>query len=208
MRFFISYLLIACICFFGCGQKDPVSPSKNASLSSVQNSDDLDLATLGAGCYWCIEAVLLQIDGVESVESGFMGGHVVNPSYEDVCSKKSGHIEVVQVRFDASKLPYEHLLAWFWKLHDPTSWDKQGGDSGPQYRSAIFYHSDAQRDTALASLKAAEKELDAKVVTEVRQLAVFYPAESQHQNYYERNKSRGYCRFVIAPKLEKLGLKK
>lgn len=166
-----------------------------------------ETATLGAGCYWCIEAAYRQLDGVHSVTSGFMGGKEKNPSYELVCSGDSGHAEVVQVVFDPKKITYEKVLAWFWDLHDPTTLNRQGNDSGTQYRSAIFYHSDAQKKTAEASKAAAKGNFKDPIVTEITKAAEFYPAESYHQNYYNQNKSKNpYCRFVIEPKLKKLKL--
>ena len=165
-----------------------------------------EVVTLGAGCFWCIEAVLEQIDGVTSVVSGYMGGHTDNPTYRDICTGATGHAEVTQVTFDPSVLPYEHLLAWFWKLHDPTTLNRQGNDVGTQYRSAIFYHSDEQRVAAEASKQAAAKDFADPIVTEITEASTFFPAEDYHQEYYRQNKSQGYCRMIIAPKLDKLGL--
>jgi len=163
-------------------------------------------ATFGAGCYWCVEAVYEQVDGVLGVTSGFMGGSVPDPSYEQVCSGDSGHAEVVQVRYDPERVTYETLLDWFWRLHDPTTPNRQGADVGTQYRSAIFYHSDAQRTAALASKEAAATRFDDPIVTEITAAGTFYPAHEGHQEYYRANREQGYCRMVIAPKLEKLGL--
>lgn len=164
--------------------------------------------TLGAGCFWCVEAVYQQLEGVHSVVSGYMGGFVPNPTYEQICQKNTGHVEVVQVVYDPKKIPASDVLAWFWELHDPTSKDKQGNDSGPQYRSAIFYHSDAQKKTAEASQKAAQPMFKKPIVTEIRKVEKFYVAEDYHQNFYFLNrKKNGYCRFVIEPKLLKLKLK-
>jgi peptide-methionine (S)-S-oxide reductase len=137
-----------------------------------------------------------------------MGGFVPNPTYEQICQKNTGHVEVVQVVYDPKKIPASDVLAWFWELHDPTSKDKQGNDSGPQYRSAIFYHSDAQKKTAEASQKAAQPMFKKPIVTEIRKVEKFYVAEDYHQNFYFLNrKKNGYCRFVIEPKLLKLKLK-
>lgn len=164
-------------------------------------------ATLGGGCFWCIEAAYRQLDGVFSATSGYMGGTLKNPTYEQVCDKTTGHAEVVQVVFDPEKISYERILAWFWDLHDPTSLNRQGNDVGPQYRSVIFYHSDAQRTTAEASKAALAKTLQMPVVTQITKATEFYPAEKYHQNYYFENKSKnGYCKFVIEPKLKKLKL--
>jgi peptide-methionine (S)-S-oxide reductase len=175
--------------------------------SVSEPNPDIAVATLGAGCFWCIEAVLEQIDGVQGVESGFMGGQVPNPTYRDICSGMSGHAEVVQVQFDPDVLSYSGLLDWFWRLHDPTTLNRQGGDVGTQYRSAIFYHDATQREQAERSLSAAAGSFEQPIVTEITALAQFYPAEDYHQDYYRANKDQGYCQMVIRPKLKKLGLK-
>jgi peptide-methionine (S)-S-oxide reductase len=178
--------------------------------TSKPPAEGLQLATFGAGCFWCVEAVLEQLDGVESVDSGYMGGDVPDPTYEQVCSGRTGHAEVVQVTFDPERIPYEHLLEWFWKLHDPTTLNRQGGDVGTQYRSVIFYHSEEQRRAAEASMAAQEKagNFADPIVTEISEAGPYYSGEQYHQDYYRQNKSQGYCRFVIAPKLDKLGLEK
>ena len=169
----------------------------------------LETATLGGGCFWCLEAVYRELNGVERVVSGYAGGRMPDPSYDAVCSGATGHAEVVQVTFDPAKLPYERLLEWFWKLHDPTTLNRQGADEGTQYRSAIFHHSESQRVAALAS-KAKEDAAGghaSPIVTEIVEASTFYPAEAYHQDYYRQNRAQGYCRYVIAPKLDKLGLK-
>jgi peptide-methionine (S)-S-oxide reductase len=148
-----------------------------------------------------------QQTGVISVTSGFMGGHVENPAYEDVCDGTTGHAEVVQIVFDPKQISFERILAWFWDLHDPTTLNRQGNDVGTQYRSAIFYHSDAQKTIAEASKKAAAANCPKPIVTEITAASEFYPAPKYHQNYYFENKSKNpYCRFVIEPKLKKLKL--
>lgn len=164
------------------------------------------LATVGAGCFWCIEAVYEYLDGIISVTSGYMGGKVENPTYEAVCSGTTGHAEVVQIVFDPEKITYETILDWFWDMHDPTTLNRQGADIGTQYRSAIFYHDEAQRTAAETSLKQAQGSFAKPIVTEITPVETFYPAEAYHQNYYARNPSAGYCQFVIRPKLEKLDL--
>ncbi len=164
--------------------------------------------TLGGGCFWCVEAVYQQLEGVHSAKSGYMGGFVANPTYEQVCAKNTGHVEVVQLVYDPKKLPTSDLLAWFWELHDPTTKDRQGADVGPQYRSVIFFHSDAQKKDGEASMKAAQALFKAPIVTDIRKADVFYLAEDYHQNFYFLNrKKNGYCRVVIEPKLLKLKLK-
>ncbi len=179
-------------------------PEQETELFTM--TENTETATFGAGCYWCVEAVLEQLDGIVDVTSGFMGGEVENPSYEAVCTGTTGHAEVVQVTFDPSTIAYDDLLSWFWRLHDPTTLNRQGGDVGTQYRSAIFYHSEEQRAAAEASKKAAQTDFADPIVTEITAAGPYYEAKADHQDYYRRNKSQGYCRMVIAPKLDKLGL--
>ena len=165
----------------------------------------LEAATLGGGCFWCLEAVYVELEGVQAVVSGYAGGHVPNPTYEQVCSKTTGHAEVVQVTYDPDRVSYRELLEVFFTIHDPTTPNRQGADVGPQYRSAIFYHDEKQRETAEAVIDAvtSEKIWSNSIVTEVSPLDVFYPAEAYHQNYFARNPYQGYCRVVIAPKVAK-----
>jgi peptide-methionine (S)-S-oxide reductase len=164
-----------------------------------------EAATLGGGCFWCLEAVFKDLRGVVSVMSGYAGGHVDNPSYEEVCGKKTGHAEVVRVVFDPAELSYADLLRVFFTIHDPTTKDRQGGDVGPQYRSVIFAHSDAQAATArdvVAEIEAAGLH-DRPVVTELLPEARFWPAEAEHHDYFARNPWSGYCQAVVAPKVVK-----
>ena len=168
-------------------------------------ADGQQLATLGAGCFWCVEAVLEQLDGVESVDSGYMGGDIPDPTYEQVCSGRSGHAEVVQVRFDPERIPYEHLLEWFWKLHDPTTLNRQGNDVGTQYRSAIFPASPEQEAEARAAIERAQAESAKPIVTTIEPMSEWYTAEGYHQDYWETSgRSNPYCMAVIPPKLQKL----
>jgi peptide-methionine (S)-S-oxide reductase len=161
--------------------------------------------TLGAGCFWCVEAVFKELDGVESVVSGYSGGITNDPTYQDVCSGCSGHAEVCKIEFDPGKISFEELLEVFWKTHDPTTLNKQGADVGTQYRSVIFYHDDNQKKIAEALKNKLEeaKIYDKTIVTEISPLTEFYPAEKYHQNYYDNNPMQPYCSFVITPKLEK-----
>ena len=163
------------------------------------------LATLGGGCFWCLEAVFEQLRGVERVVSGYSGGHVANPTYEEVCGKKTGHAEVVQITFDPQEVSYEDLLRVFFTIHDPTTKDRQGNDVGPQYRSAIFTHDAAQRAAAEKIMKEITdaRIWGAPIVTEVVPLEAFWPAEPEHHNYFARNPWSGYCRAIIAPKVQK-----
>jgi peptide-methionine (S)-S-oxide reductase len=164
-----------------------------------------EIATLGGGCFWCLEAVFKELRGVTGVQSGYAGGHVVNPSYKQVCSATTGHAEVTQVRFDPAQLDYADLLRMFFTTHDPTTKDRQGNDVGPQYRSIILTHSDAQAATAKAVMQeiSEAKLWPAPLVTQVVPLTVFYPAEAEHDDYYAQNPWSGYCQVVIAPKVAK-----
>jgi peptide-methionine (S)-S-oxide reductase len=167
----------------------------------------METATLGAGCFWCVEAVFERLDGVQSVVAGYAGGHTPDPTYEAVCSGKTGHAEVAQVTFDPSRISYARLLEVFWDAHDPTTMNRQGADVGTQYRSAIFYNSPAQKVTAEASRAEAQKRIGRPIVTEIQRLDHFYAAENYHQDYFRNNPNAPYCRMVIQPKLEKLKLK-
>ena len=164
-----------------------------------------ETATLAGGCFWCLEAVFADLRGVARVVSGYAGGDVPNPTYQAVCSGTTGHAEVVQVTFDPQVVSFAELLEVFFTIHDPTTLNRQGGDIGTQYRSAIFYHSPEQKETAerLISQFDAERIWDAPIVTEVVPLTVFYPAEDYHQEYYQNNQNQPYCRAVIAPKVSK-----
>ena len=164
------------------------------------------VATFAGGCFWCLEAVFEQLRGVTKVVSGYSGGHVPNPSYQAVCTGTTGHAEVTQVTFEPDQISFGDLLHVFFAIHDPTTLDRQGGDVGTQYRSAIFYHDDAQRRTAEAVIGELEAEhvFDDPIVTKVEPLQAFYPAEEYHREYYRRNPNQGYCRAVIAPKVAKL----
>jgi peptide-methionine (S)-S-oxide reductase len=164
-----------------------------------------ELATLGGGCFWCLEAVYQELDGVTGIVSGYAGGHVPNPTYEQVCGKKTGHAEVVQVTFDPSVLTYRELLEVFFATHDPTTLNRQGNDFGPQYRSIILTQDDAQADTARGVIAefSAEHVFDDPIVTEVVPLTTFYAGEAHHQNYYRSHSQQPYCSFVISPKLAK-----
>ena len=164
-----------------------------------------ELATLGGGCFWCIEAVFDQLKGVEDVVSGYSGGHVENPTYREVCDKTTGHAEVVQITFDNEVLSFGELLDVFFTVHDPTTPNRQGNDVGPQYRSAIFYHSDEQKTTAEARIKAFNEKgiWDNPIVTEVTAYDNFYAAEDYHQQYFENNPYAGYCQVIVKPKVQK-----
>ena len=162
-----------------------------------------EMATLGGGCFWCLEAVYKRINGVEKVVSGYSGGASTNPTYKEVCSGQSGHAEVVQITYDADRVSFKELLDVFWVIHDPTSLNKQGADMGTQYRSVIYYHDEEQKNVAGKAIEALESTLDHDVVTELSPLGVFYPAEDYHQDYFDTNPHEGYCMVVIDPKVEK-----
>jgi peptide-methionine (S)-S-oxide reductase len=204
--------------FSGCGDKHPAQepgPSKEVSLPmppkpGAANSDPtpgakVETATLGAGCFWCVEAVYQELKGVISVESGYSGGQVDHPTYKDVCTGRTGHAEVCQITFDPAVLSFKDVLEVFWKTHDPTTLNRQGNDHGTQYRSAIFYHSEEQR--ALAERLKSELDKsgawDRPIVTEISPFTKFWKAEEYHQNYFRNHPDQGYCAYVIAPKMEK-----
>ncbi len=175
-----------------------------------QKSTGSYIATFGGGCFWCVEAVFKRIKGVRSVTSGYAGGSTQNPTYQEVCAGNTGHAEVVQIEYDTQQISYEELLEIFWKAHDPTTLNRQGADMGTQYRSIILYHDDEQRMIAEASKEKAEAsgEFTSPIVTEIKPLGIFYPAEDYHQDYYDNNPQAGYCAVVIRPKLKKLGIQK
>jgi peptide-methionine (S)-S-oxide reductase len=199
-----SYLCLSSL--FGlvaCAENSP-TPIKTAMPDSDQTS--LEIASFGAGCFWCVEAVFENLDGVHAVESGYMGGEVKDPTYREICTGTTGHAEITQISFDPAVITYETLLDWLWRSHNPTTLNRQGADSGTQYRSVIFYHSDSQRASAETSKAAAQKDFDAPIVTEITAAETYYPAEDAHQDYYRLNQSAPYCQMVIRPKLNKLGL--
>jgi peptide-methionine (S)-S-oxide reductase len=171
-------------------------------MSTNQNRE---VATLAGGCFWCLEAVYKDLRGVERVVSGYTGGQVPNPTYRQVCNGTTGHAEVVQITFDPEAVSFRELLEVFFTIHDPTTLNRQGADVGTQYRSAVFYHTPAQRETAEAVIKEldAAHVWDSPIVTEVMPLDVFYTAEDHHQDYFENNPSQPYCRAVVAPKVSK-----
>ncbi len=186
-------------------------PNDNSTINKedrmyiTDNHKMLDTATFGSGCFWCTEAIFQRLKGVEKVISGYSGGHVVNPSYEEVCTGSTGHAEVCQIIYDPAVISYDELLKVFWKTHDPTTLNRQGNDIGTQYRSVIFYHNEKQKDLA----EKYKKELDKSgaypkpIVTAIEPYKNFYKAEDYHQNYYSNNSNKPYCAFVIGPKLDK-----
>jgi peptide-methionine (S)-S-oxide reductase len=163
----------------------------------------IETITLGGGCFWCLEAVYEQVDGVQSVQSGYSNGHVREPSYSQVCAGDTGHAEVVKVQFDADVISLREVLEIFFAIHDPTTLNRQGNDVGPQYRSGIYYDDEAQRTVALSVIDEVNAELKGRVVTELKLLDNYWPAEAYHQHYFVRNPSQGYCAFVVGPKVAK-----
>ena len=171
----------------------------------MENQSAEGIATFGSGCFWCTEAIFLNVDGVKSVVSGYTGGKVKNPTYKEVCSGLTGHAEVVQLVFDPAEVSYDELLEIFWQTHDPTTLNQQGADIGTQYRSVIYYHSEKQKERAEFYKARLEEEgvFDNPIVTEISPATTFYRAEDYHQNYYNLNSNAPYCTYVIKPKLEK-----
>ena len=175
-------------------------------MSALGEQTDEESAVLGGGCFWCLEAVFARLPGVTAVENGYAGGGEAEPTYEEVCRGTTGHAEVVRVQYDPAVISYRALLDWFWRAHDPTTFHRQGADVGPQYRSILLYADERQREEALASRREAAERFPDPIVTEIEPLGTFYPAEDYHQQYYERHARAPYCSYVIAPKLQRLGL--
>jgi peptide-methionine (S)-S-oxide reductase len=173
------------------------------SADTPASSGKTESAILGGGCFWCVEAQYKMLKGVKKVVSGYAGGHVENPTYEQVCGKKTGHAEVVQIDYDPAVVSYRDIIDLFWVAHDPTTLNRQGADEGPQYRSTIMYANEEQKKIAEASLAEGQKLYDDKIVTEIVPLKKFYPAEDYHQDYFANNPNAGYCRVVVSPKVGK-----
>ena len=199
--------LVLGLVFGSCTAKEkPIVKEEFKEPVKIKGKEGMEVATFAGGCFWCTEAVFLEIKGVEKVVSGYIGGKTKNPTYKDICTGETGHAEAIQITFNPNEVAYEDLLEVFFATHDPTTLNRQGADVGTQYRSEIFYHSEAQKTKAENYIQLLEKEklYDKKIVTKVSSASVFYNAEEYHQNYYNQNSSQGYCQMVIAPKLEKL----
>ncbi|MES2730328.1 MAG: peptide-methionine (S)-S-oxide reductase MsrA [Bacteroidota bacterium] len=203
-----KYLILALIfpVLTSCGQdSQQAKHGKPASQNKTLQNANMETATFGNGCFWCTEAIFQDLNGVDTVVSGYTGGHVDNPTYKQVCTGNTGHAEVLQITYDPKKISFEQLLEIFWKTHDPTTLNRQGNDVGTQYRSTIFYHNDQQK--ALA--EKYKKELDVSgawdkpIVTTLEPMTKFYPAEDYHQNYFKLHGSEPYCSYVIQPKVDK-----
>lgn len=188
----------------GCQQNNNTSQILRSN-NYYEMSMSTDTATFGTGCFWCTEAIFQELKGVQKVTSGYSGGHVKNPTYEQVTGKKTGHAEVVQIVYDPETITFDELLEVFWQVHDPTTLNRQGADEGPQYRSAIFYHNPVQKEKAEHYKNELDKSgaFNNAIVTEVSPFKNFYEAENYHQNFYSNNPNYGYCSYVIKPKLDK-----
>ncbi len=207
-RTLLRLLLLTFLCFTNQAQTPTASSPKTKTNPMPNIPEGSQTITLGAGCFWCTEAVFQQIPGVIAVSPGYIGGHLKNPTYKAVCEGTTGHAEVARVIFDPKKTDLAKILAIFWHAHDPTTLNRQGADSGTQYRSAIYYENAEQLKIAQKSKLDAAKEFSSPIVTEITPTSEFYVAEDYHHNYYAQNKNKnGYCKMVIAPKLKKLGLK-
>lgn len=205
-RFSSGMLPVVFIAFSACeGGNAQHTRTITKSPISAMSSTGLDTITLGAGCFWCVEAVFTELKGVRSVTSGYMGGHVKHPSYREVCTGTTGHAEVAQLEYDPNEISYDEILEVFWQTHDPTTLNRQGADVGTQYRSAIFHHTEEQRRVAEEYRRklGASGAFRGPIVTEIVPATVFYPAEDYHQDYYAQNGEQGYCQMVIHPKLDK-----
>ncbi len=188
---------------------DVTANSANSTNSASSGTKATEIATFGGGCFWCTEAVFDEVVGVTDVVSGYTGGQLANPSYDDICAGTTGHAEVIRVTFDPAVITYAEILEIFFATHDPTTLNKQGADRGTQYRSAIFVHSPAQSEIAANTIAKlnAEKIWSSPIVTEATNAAIFYPAEEYHQEFFKRNPNQGYCMAVVSPKLSKFRLK-
>jgi peptide-methionine (S)-S-oxide reductase len=201
ITFFGTFMLYACTT--GTATTNEAPAQKNSV--KMENQSSYDTATFGAGCFWCVEAVFLELKGVISVASGYTGGKTKNPTYKEICTGLTGHAEVAQIVFDPKVITYDELLEVFWQTHDPTTLNRQGNDVGDQYRSVIYYHNEDQKKKAEHYKKNLNESgaWDKPVITEISALGTFYKAEDYHQDYYNQNKNEGYCRYVIQPKLDK-----
>ena len=206
----ISYFVVGCVMVLSScsNQNSKAMADTKVETSNVVEKDkpaQTDSATLGAGCFWCVEAVFQNLKGVVSVTSGYSGGTIKNPSYREVCTGNTGHAEVCNIVYDPSKISFDEILEVFWKTHDPTTMNQQGNDVGTQYRSAIFYHNEKQKELAEKYKKALNESgaFNGPIVTEIAPYTNFYKAEDYHQNYFNENGDQPYCRFVIQPKVEK-----
>ena len=201
-RLFACFIVLVFLVIVQLMAEDSTNTSADSRTTSELGA--LEQATLGAGCFWCVEAVFETLDGVESVVSGYMGGETLNPTYQSICTGLTGHAEVVEIRFDPNLITYKAILKRFWLAHDPTTLNRQGADVGTQYRSVIFTHSESQAEVAEDSKAEAASLFEEAIVTEITPADTFYPAENYHQDFYQNHQSHPYCQMVIRPKLKKL----
>ena len=205
-KYLFSFLFAIILIVNGCNKREANAQSEKINEEDIQMDETrLEKATFGSGCFWCTEAIFERLNGVVKVESGYSGGKVEDPTYEEVCSGTTGHAEVTQITYDPTKISYDELLEVFWKTHDPTTLNRQGNDVGTQYRSVIFYHNEEQKTLAEKYKIELNKSgaWENPIVTEISPFTKFYSAEGYHQDYYANNPNQGYCVFVIAPKLER-----
>ena len=201
------FSLVLSFAFSSCTAKEkPIVREEFKEPIKIKTQEGMEIATFAGGCFWCTEALFLEVKGVEKVVSGYIGGTVKNPSYREISTGTTGHAEAIQITFNPKEVAFEDLLEMFFGTHDPTTLNRQGADVGTQYRSEVFYHSQEQKDKVEKYIELLEKEklYSNPIVTKVSSATIFYPAEDYHQNYYNQNSSQGYCQMVIAPKLEKL----
>lgn len=201
ISFFLSLTIVSCT-----AKEKQVALQRSIEPVKSKTAKGMEIATFAGGCFWCTEAIFLEIKGVQKVVSGYIGGTTKNPTYSEICTGTTGHAEAIQITFNPEEVAYEDLLEVFFATHDPTTLNRQGADMGTQYRSEIFYNSEIQKEKAANYIALIEKEklYEKSIVTKVSSATVFYPAEEYHQNYYNQNAEQGYCQVVIAPKLEKL----
>ena len=205
---YIMIFSLFAVFILGCsliGGGKTVKPSQNSDENKMTDSVNLETAVLGGGCFWCIETIFQDLKGVEKVESGYAGGTVKNPTYQEVCSGTTGHAEVIKLQFDPSVITFEQILTVFFHVHDPTTLNRQGADAGTQYRSVIFYSGDEQKNSAVKVIEeiTASKLWDDPIVTEVTELTNYSKAEEYHQDYFNNNPEKSYCSYVITPKVRK-----
>ena len=199
-------IFLALLPFSFCAKDKNIKVPKSTETNSMEIREGLEVATFAGGCFWCTEAVFLELNGVKSVVSGYIGGKTINPTYKEISNGDTGHAEAIEITFDPTKISFGELLEIFFATHDPTTLNRQGNDVGTQYRSEIFYHNGAQKQLSedYIALMTSENTFGKPIVTKISAATTFYEAEDYHQNYYNQNKTQGYCSYVITPKIDKL----
>lgn len=199
-------IFLALLPFSFCAKEKNINLPKSIQTKNMEIQKEMEVATLAGGCFWCTEAVFLELDGVKKVVSGYIGGNTLNPTYKDICNGDTGHAEAIEITFDPKEVSFGELLEIFFATHDPTTLNRQGNDIGTQYRSEIFYHNPTQKQLSedYIALMTSENTFGKPIVTKISAASKFYEAEDYHQNYYNQNKTQGYCSYVITPKIEKL----